>query len=215
MRYAWVAQLAFVSCAALAMYGFVRTAKDGNTREVCTPSCSLQPDYAGQNRLAPDFELPSIHGGNLRLSSLRGKVVVLNFWTKHCRPCLEEMPSIAELSRVLESTGDDVVVLTVSNDESVEDVRETLTAVLGAEPPFLGVVDAENDVVLGKYGTKLYPETWIIDAEGVIRARFDGPRQWDSAMIVDFVLALKRPVTCEVEFSQRRPVGENSHLCPG
>ncbi len=57
-----------------------------------------------------------MNGKRVALSSFRGKVVVLNFWTKTCNPCLEEMPSIAELAKIAQGR-DDFVVLTVTTDE--------------------------------------------------------------------------------------------------
>ena len=101
MAFAKAVELLFIGCAALGVYGFVTAAKDGETRRSCTSLCALRPDYAARNRLAPDFELPSMNGGKVRLSSFRGKVVILNFWTKTCRPCLEEMPSVSDLGKAL------------------------------------------------------------------------------------------------------------------
>src|SRR5258708_7027684 len=47
--------------------------------------------------VAPDFELPSLGGGSIRLSSLRGRAVVLNFWASWYGPCAEEMPALQAL----------------------------------------------------------------------------------------------------------------------
>ncbi|HEY4158256.1 MAG TPA: TlpA disulfide reductase family protein, partial [Polyangiaceae bacterium] len=172
-----IAQFVVIILAALGVYGFVTTARDGETRRVCTPLCAMRPDYAARNRLAPDFELPKLGGGTARLSSYRGKAVILNFWTKSCRPCLEEMPSIAGLSKAI-APHSDLALLTVSTDDSLEDARDTLRAVLGGDPPFVVMIDPDSKVVGGKFGTKLYPETWFIDEAGVIRARVDGGREW-------------------------------------
>jgi peroxiredoxin len=207
-----LAQLAFTLLAAVAVYSFVTAARDGERRRVCAPLCHLKPNYAAKNRTAPDFELPGLLQPKVRLSSYRGKVVVLNFWTKNCRPCLEEMPSLAELSSSL-AKDPGVAVVTVSTDDSVEDVRATLRSVLGADPQFATAVDAESDVVAGKYGTKLYPETWIIDPKGVIRARFDGARDWTSPLVHELVDELRQPLTCAVEFDEGRALGEDAATC--
>jgi hypothetical protein len=74
-------------------------------------------------------------------------------------------------------------------------------------------MDPDAKVVTGKYGTKLYPETWFVDAGGVIRARFDGPRDWASALTVDFAETLRTPVSCAIEFERGRPNGPLSGLC--
>ena len=80
----------------------------------------MHPDYAARNRTAPDFELPKLGGGTAKLSSYRGKIVILNFWTKTCRPCLEEMPGIASLGKAL-APHDDMALLTISTDDTRSD----------------------------------------------------------------------------------------------
>lgn len=207
-----LAQAAFLLVTAVAVYSFVATAREGERLRVCTPLCHLRPDYAARNRAAPDFTLETLAHGKVTLSSLRGKVVVLNFWTKNCRPCLEEMPSLAEFtSSVRRNPG--VVVLTVSTDESLDDVRGTLSSVIGNNIPFIAAVDPENKVVADRYGTKLYPETWIIDTKGVIRARFDGTRDWTSPLMHQLVTDLADPVSCSIEFDRGRALGDGAGTC--
>jgi peroxiredoxin len=208
-----LAQLAVVLLAAFAVFSFVRTASDAELRRTCTAACALAPDYAAKNRTAPDFELPALSGGKQRLSDYRGKTVVLNFWTKTCRPCLEEMPALAELAQKLRARRD-VVVVTISTDETLEDARSTLASVLGgAAPPFAVLLDPENAVVRERYGTKLFPETWFIDRQGVIRARVDGARNWGDAMVLDFLDTLGRGGGCGIEFKAGRPQGPQAALC--
>jgi peroxiredoxin len=211
--FARAVELTFIACAAVGVYGFVTAAKDGETRRSCTSLCALRPAYAAQNRLAPDFELPSINGGKVKLSSFRGKVVILNFWTKTCRPCLEEMPSIADLAKALKAHPD-VVLLTITTDESATDARDTMKSVLGGgDPPFEVLVDAESEIVRDKYGTKLFPETWFIDRDGVIRARFDGARSWASPLTVDLAKSLMNPIQCSIRFDSGKPQGPQASLC--
>ena len=213
MAFAKLVELAFIGCAALGVYGFVTAAKDGETRRSCTSLCALRPEYAARNRLAPDFELPSINGKKVRLSSLRGKVVILNFWTKTCRPCLEEMPSIADLAKALRAHPK-VALITITTDEDAKDARDTLKSVLGGgDAPFEVLIDAESSVVREKYGTKLFPETWFIDQQGVIRARFDGGRSWASPMIIDLAQSLSNPIQCDVAFDGGKPHGPMASLC--
>lgn len=212
LKGAQLAQLGFTVVAAVGVYSFIHSAQDGERRRMCTPACALRPDYANVNRTAPDFELPTLDGTTKRLSDYRGKVVVLNFWTKTCRPCLEEMPSLADFARVL-STQKDMVLLTVSTDESVADARDTLHSVLNGDAPFVTFVDAENEVVAEKYGTKLYPETWFIDKEGVIRARFDGGRDWMNPLHVEFAESLQSAAKCPVQFEKQAPKGALAGIC--
>lgn len=210
---AQLAQLVVVAMAAFGVYSFARTARDGEARRVCTSLCALGPSYAGRNRLAPDFELPSLTGEKVRLSSFRGKVVILNFWTKTCRPCLEEMPSLAELGKIV-NTHQDIALVTISTDDSAEDVRGTLKSVLGTDtPPFVVLIDEDAKVVGDSFGTKLYPETWFIDPKGVVRARVDGARSWDGSIPVGFAESLKDPYACEIGFQRGRAIGEQASLC--
>ena len=213
MAFAKIVELAFIGCAALGVYGFVTAAKDGETRRSCTSLCALKPEYAARNRLAPDFELPSMNGGKVRLSSLRGKVVILNFWTKTCRPCLEEMPGIASLGKAL-APHPDMALLTISTDDSLEDARETLKSVLGgAEPPFVVMIDPDSKVVAEKFGTKLFPETWFIDRNGVIRARVDGGREWNAALTIDLARSFDDPIQCGVLYHERQAAGPFAGIC--
>ena len=212
MTRAFLLQLAFTAVAAVGVYSFLRSAQDGERRRLCTPACALRPHYANANRSAPNFELPTLDGSVKKLSDYRGKVVILNFWTKSCRPCLEEMPSLADFARVVSNDGD-IQVITVSTDETPQDAHDTLVSVLGGEPPFVTFVDAENKIVGDTYGTKLYPETWFIDKNGVIRARFDGGRDWMRPLHLEFARSLRGPVTCSITFDQQEPGGAAKDIC--
>lgn len=212
VQFPQIAQLGFVVLTALGVHGFVTAARDGETRRACAALCALRPNYAASNRLAPGFELPSLDGGKVRLQDYRGKTVILNFWTKTCQPCLEEMPSIANLAKALQSHPG-VALLTISTDESFEDVRATMQSVLGAQAPFPILLDPDAQVVTAKFGSKLFPETWFIDPEGVIRARFDGQRDWASPLTIDLANAIRFPIGCEVTFLGGRPSGPAAAEC--
>jgi peroxiredoxin len=210
-----IAQVVVILLAAAGVYGFLQTAKDGETRRACTALCGLKPDYAGRNRTAPDFELPDMQGKKVRLSGYRGKTVILHFWTKTCRPCLEELPQIQSLAKAIRPYPN-LALVTITTDESAEDAKATLESVLGAgsASSFEVLIDPGGEqVVLGKFGTKLFPETWFIDPQGVIRARFDGPRDWSGALTLDLALGLTGPIPCQVTYSAGRATGELAELC--
>lgn len=211
------AQIVLIVAAAVFVYGFVSVAQDGEARRACGPVCALKPHYAAANRRAPDFTLPDLDGRPVRLSDFRGQVVILNFWSKSCPPCLEEMPSLAELGHEL-AYRDDVVLVTVTTDESAEDARATLSSVLGefmvkGRPPFVVLVDSGAEVVAERFGTKLYPETWFVDGRGVIRARVDGARDWSSATTLDYAQSLSDPIGCSIQFRGGRATGSRAGLC--
>lgn len=210
---ALIAQIGFIAVAATAVYGFVRAAQTDQRRASCVALCRMGPSYAGRDRIAPDFELPDLNGKPVRLSSFRGKTVFLNFWTLTCKPCLHEMPSIAELAQVVKRRGD-MVVLSVSTDEVPDDVRDALkVALAGAEPSFPVLLDPEAKIVRERYGTRLFPETWIIDPDGIIRARFDRALDWSSSLVVEVGEMVKRPGGCPVEFFKGAARGPFSTAC--
>lgn len=210
--FAPVLHLLFVVAAAVGVYSFVSVAKEAETRRRCAPTCLLRPNYAGFERKAPDFVLKDVKGENVSLASFRGKVVVLNFWTKTCGPCMEEMPEIADLARILEPMGD-VAVVTISTDETGEEARSTLKAVLKGEAPFPILMDPDLKVVREKFGTSLYPETWIIDKQGVIRARFDGAREWSSATVVQLIEQIRIGGYCPAQAREGKFIGDSARLC--
>ena len=212
MKVAPLAQLAFIVLAATSVYMFVSTAHDAETRKACVPLCAMHPSYAGRNRTVPDFELPDLDGRSVRLSRYRGKTIVLSFWTSTCQPCLDEMPSLAELAGVLDQRRD-VVLLTVSTDAEPAAIQRTLWSTLRAPPPFEVLVDPQAAVVGGKFGTHLFPETWVIDPHGIIRARFDGARDWASALVLDLVDSIAQPFGCDVEFQAGAPDAWSEEIC--
>ena len=214
MLFAKIAQFTCIGLAALGVYSFVSTARDGETRRACTPLCAMQPDYAARNRQAPDFELPKLGGGTARLSSYRGKTVILNFWTKTCPPLLGRDAVAGVLGQGAGSPSGHRAAHRVHGRELGRRARDDEESVLGgAEPPFVVMIDPESKVVRDTFGTKLYPETWFIDPTGAIRARVDGGREWNAALTIDLAHSFDDPLQCGVEFRDRRPEGPFASIC--
>jgi peroxiredoxin len=136
-------------------------------------------NYLGDGLLAPDFTLKDKDGKPWRLKDHRGKLIVMNFWTVTCQPCVEEMPSLITLSEILKQR-DDIEVVTVTSDKD-------WAAVAPIFPPRTGLkvlFDPERKIIRDTYGSRLFPETWVIDARGVVRMRIDGPREWGAALSI-------------------------------
>ena len=144
------------------------------------------PHYLGASLLAPDFSLPQQGGGEWTLSDQRGKVIVMNFWTVTCRPCIQEMPTIELLDEITEDWGD-VEIVAVSTDRSWAEAE----TIIPRTSRITSLLDSNREVVTDKFGTKLFPETWIIDADGVIRFRFDGPLDWSDPVALDLIRAYR------------------------
>jgi len=111
---------------------------------------------------APDFEWTGLDGQILRLSSYRGKVVVVNFWATWCPPCREEMPA---LQRVAASESD-VIVLEVDLMEPGDKARSFLDS-LGLDR-LQPVLDTDG-ATTRRFGVLTLPSTFFVDKDGVIR----------------------------------------------
>lgn len=207
-----IAQLVFVAAAAVGVYSFVSVAREGESRAACSAICNLRPTYAGYERRVPNFSLKDIRGHDVSLDMFKGKVIVLNFWTRTCGPCMEEMPDIADLARILKPMPD-VVLLTISTDETPQEAIDALKSVLREEAPFPVLMDPESSVVRQKFGTNLFPETWIIDKNGVVRARFDGPREWSGSMVVELIDKIRVGSYCPVTAKGGQLSVESGRLC--
>jgi peroxiredoxin len=144
------------------------------------------PHYLGASLRAPEFTLPEQGGGEWKMSEQRGKVIVMSFWTVTCRPCIQEMPTIELLAEITEDWGD-VEVVAVSTDRSWEEAQ----TIIPHTSRITSLLDVERTVVTEQFGTKLFPETWIIDGDGVVRFRFDGALDWSNPVALDLIRAYR------------------------
>lgn len=183
---AMAASGAFVVAALAAGVTFGAAALDGEHRRGSALVATLRPDYVGDDRLAPDFTLRDRHGRPVRLSSFRGRTVVLHFWSRECPPCIEELAESLPAFDELVHSSPELALLMVSVDPNWDAVAPLVPRTLHAPMLF----DPDRSVVERRYGTKLFPETWIIDPRGVIRARFDRTLDWTSPALLSFVRSL-------------------------
>lgn len=122
---------------------------------------------------APEIALPRLNGGAVSLSSLRGKVVLVHFWATWCPPCVEEMPVLEQLYRSL--AGQDVEILAVSVDEGGHGVVDPFIQRNKLTFPILFSPDRS---AAASYGTFKFPETYVVDREGIVRLKAIGPQDW-------------------------------------
>jgi len=132
---------------------------------------------------AADFTVQD-SDGKVTLDQFRGKVVVLNFWATWCPPCLEELPSLIQMQQRTRNEG--VVVLAISIDEDSDAYHRFLKE---HDVDLLTVRDPKQKVPT-IYGTTGWPETYIIDRNGILRRKFVGAVDWDSPEILQFLAKL-------------------------
>jgi cytochrome c biogenesis protein CcmG/thiol:disulfide interchange protein DsbE len=123
----------------------------------------------GNHPAAPDFMLSNIRGGgDTRLSSFRGKVVVLNFWASWCDPCKDEAPALEELSQKYAGR---VAVVGVDSEDATGDARAFADRYHLTYP----LVHSSGTGVYRQWGLSGFPETFIVARDGHVVHHFPGP----------------------------------------
>jgi cytochrome c biogenesis protein CcmG/thiol:disulfide interchange protein DsbE len=129
----------------------------------------LAAAQVGAGEAAPDFTLSTFEGQSVKLSDLRGKVVLVNFWASWCIPCTQEAPDLENTWRQYQDQG--VMFVGVDYVDTEPEARKYLAQFNVSYP---------NGADLGTRISQAYrirgvPETYIIDRAGTLRATFIGP----------------------------------------
>jgi DsbE subfamily thiol:disulfide oxidoreductase len=129
---------------------------------------SFSTSVEAKRTQAPDFTLKSRDGKNVRLSDLRGQVVLLNFWASWCGPCRQEMPILDDIHKQYSSLGFSVlgVNLDAKSSKAINYLKDTPVT-------FPVLYDPKGDVS-GTYGVQAMPSTVIIDKDGNVRFLHEG-----------------------------------------
>jgi cytochrome c biogenesis protein CcmG/thiol:disulfide interchange protein DsbE len=115
---------------------------------------------AASRKAAPSFTLKGLDGKEVALTSLKGKVVLLNFWATWCSPCKKEIPWFVEFQRQHQAKG--LVVLGVSADDDVKEVQAFLKSVTVNYPVVMG-----TEATMKAYGgVESLPTSFLIDRQG-------------------------------------------------
>lgn len=157
------------------------------SRSVADAVSRLDGQWVG--RPAPEFSLERMNDRQQRqLADYRGQVVFLNFWASFCEPCTREMPSMERLVRDYADRG--FVMLAVSQDPERADMEQFMRSFLPGERSTMTVLWDPEGQVARDYGTELIPETYIIDRDGSIMARFVGEYDWTRPEVRQLIEAL-------------------------
>lgn len=125
-----------------------------------------------ENTKVPDFSLTDISGKIFSFSSMKGKVVLLNFWATWCPPCKAEMPSMNRLYTSMKARG--LEVIAVSSDSSLSSIKDFIAK---TRIDFL-VLHDEKKAVSMQYKVFSMPTTFLIDRNGTIVQKFYGEYDW-------------------------------------
>jgi peroxiredoxin len=133
---------------------------------------------------APDFEAQTLAHQPLKLSSLRGKVVLLDFWASWCEPCKKELPLLSKIAPRLKARGIEIVAVNIDDDlghaqSFVQEKGIRLTV----------VADAGKKIV-GRWEPPKMPSSFVIDRHGVVRVVNGGFEAGDEAKLESQLVGL-------------------------
>jgi len=140
-----------------------------------------------EGKPVPDISVSSLKNVPLKLSDLKGKVVLLNFWATWCPPCREEMPSMMKLNSAM--SGKPFEMIAISIDEGgVPDIESFFKTSGYSLPTYTDPGGAAQKA----YGITGVPESFVIDKNGVLVKKVIGPLAWDSPETISFLEGLMK-----------------------
>jgi cytochrome c biogenesis protein CcmG/thiol:disulfide interchange protein DsbE len=144
-------------------------------------ACNRGVHPAQTNKPAPDFTV-SDGTSTVHLASYRGQVVLVNFWATWCAPCVIELPSLLQLHH----DQPNLVILAVSVDED----PDAYARFIARRHVDLITVRDPSESAAKLFHTDMWPETYVIDRNGIIRSKFVGAQDWSSPEIRAFLKTL-------------------------
>jgi thiol-disulfide isomerase/thioredoxin len=135
-----------------------------------------------QDRAALEFQAQTLDGGELQLSSLKGKVVLLNFWGIWCIPCRKEIPKLQAMYEELRTQGLEIVGIDVGDEADM--ARKYVAQQSMSYPVLLG------EEIAGDYDVEVFPTNVIIDRAGRIRHVEEGYDEGTTDVLRDIIEVL-------------------------
>ena len=114
---------------------------------------------------ASDFDKSTRDGGHVKLSTLRGKVVLVDFWASWCEPCRREIPLLGKMAEKLRDRGVEIVTINIDDDAGKAERFLKDQGVKG-----LTVVRDDDKHIVAAYEPRTMPSSFVIDRKGVVRA---------------------------------------------
>ena len=130
---------------------------------------------------APLFTLKDLDGNEVSLSSFKGKPVLLNFWATWCYFCKKERKELDALYKAYNDK--DLVIIAVALDKS----KKVVENFMKVHPADYIVLTDTKMTSAAMYGVRGYPNTFLIDREGVIKYKIPGYRKWSSNISMSII----------------------------
>jgi thiol-disulfide isomerase/thioredoxin len=149
---------------------------------VASAEPELKP-WTGENP-APPIELKTLDGQPFKLEQLRGKVVLVNFWATWCEPCVEEMPSMQTLRERLAGAPFEIIAVNLQEGEA------RIRAFLQKVPVEFPIVRDTDGGVTRAWKARIFPSSYVVDAQGKIRYVLAGATDWTAPATVKTIESL-------------------------
>jgi peroxiredoxin len=153
-----------------------RLSLEATAKSVTPPvrTAEKEPDLLTVGTEAPDFEVPAWEGGTVRLSKLRGNVVVLDFWATWCGPCKASLPHVEKIQQQISGQKVYVLALNVFDDKAAYDqwvpANKQYTFHFAYDPAGRD----NSSIAKSKYMVSGIPTTYVIDTDGKVSAAIVG-----------------------------------------
>ncbi|MFQ5519628.1 MAG: TlpA family protein disulfide reductase [Mariprofundus sp.] len=154
-------------------------------------ACGSEPEQAAAKigEKLPPFSMQSISGEIVDSQSLfAGKVVVINAWATWCPPCRKEMPDLVQLSKLLPT--DKFLVIGISVDNSLDDVKAFVQEQAICFPMYWDKSGAS--IVTPIFKSFRFPETFILNADGVLVEKVAGAFEWASPEMIALLKTIQK-----------------------
>lgn len=172
----------FVIAAAAMATGIFMIAQHPTTNDTGTASHASASQ--GEGKQAPEFNISAIGGGKINLKDYRGKVVVLDFWSIACGPCIDANQNLQRLYEDYQKLGLQVVGLSLDRDSgAVEEFLKT-------NPVNYPIGLATDDIIKNYGGIFAIPQTFVLDRNGRIVRKYEGFSELTSYQIEKMVKKL-------------------------
>ncbi len=120
---------------------------------------------------AIDFTLKDLDGKTVKLSGLKGKVVVVDFWASWCVPCKKELPALDAMAAKYSKDKKDVVILTINIDKERKNAEKFLSS---AKVKSLRVLLDPDGAVAEQYDLPTMPTSYVVDKKGIVKHVHEG-----------------------------------------
>lgn len=171
-------------CGAIFVFAFSKW-KEKSDRTIGTERVSQIDRMEAEG--VPIIKVKDFYGQDLDLESLKGKVVIINFWASWCAPCLEEVPSLISLVEALKG---DLKLVAVSGDSNKEDIEAFLKAFPKVKSENIFIVWDEQGEIAKQYGIDRLPESFIAGPDLKLVKKIIGTINWHTPDSEEYIRGL-------------------------